>query len=422
MRRKSSLTSHLESDIIKRVRAEDGISRVELARSLDLAPSTAGTYVERLIKLGYLVEQEKATRDAGRPPVLLRLNPEGGAFIGVEFEARNIRAVAVDFTDRPQGNAYRPVDPGEDATAVMRKIEEAVEEVMPADRSHLLAIGVGVPGIIDPVRGVGISYKYIDHWRNVAVREQLAKRFHVPVYIEHSIRAMALAESWFGQGRGVRNFICIGVRSGVGVGMVLDGRLYRGEHFGAGIAGRWRCSISPETAAWYGAAPEAASAMELQEIASARSVPLAIQGALAAGEPSVLKRRRGEIPLTEVIEAARQRDGLTLRVVGQAARALGQAVGKLALITDPARVIMAGPFTQLGDIFLDPLREEAFRTIGDTGLAPVEIVNSTMGDFCGALGVAALALEEWKPTPSGEQNGTPAIRRRPRAAAATTRR
>jgi N-acetylglucosamine repressor len=415
MRRKSSLTSHLESDIIKRVRSHDGISRVALARSLDLAASTAGTYVERLIKLGYIVEEKKPTRDAGRPPVLLRLNPHGGAFIGVDFEARNIRAVAVDFKDQPQCNAFRPVEPGEDAVAVMRKIEDAVEEVMPADRSRLLALGVGVPGIIDPVRGVGLSYKYIDEWHNVGVRDQLRKKFGVPVFIEHNIRAMALAEAWFGQGRGVRNFICVGVRSGIGVGLVLNGRLYRGEHYNAGIAGRWRCSVAPETAAWYGTTRANAGSVELQEVASARSIPRVIQAALAAGELSVLKRRSGEIPLADVIEAACQRDALTLRVVGQAALAIGQAVGRLALLTDPARVIMAGPLTQLGDLFLRAVREEAVKTIGDTGFAAVEIVNSTMGDFGSALGAAALALEEWKPTPVVRANG-PALGRRRLAA------
>jgi len=423
MRRSSSLTSHLESDIIKRVRSEDGISRVELARSLNLAPSTAGTYVDRLIKLGFLVEQEKAARESGRPPVLLRLNPEGGVFIGVEFEARNIRAVAVDFADRPQRNSYRPVDEGENAAAVMRKIEEAVEEVMPAQKGLLLALGVGVPGIIDPVRGIGISYRYIDQWRNVAVRERLGKRFGVPIFMEHSIRTMALAESWFGQGRGLRNFICFGVRSGIGVGMVLDGRLYRGEHFNAGMAGRWRCSIRPDTAEWFGASARDASSVELQEVASARAIPRAVQAAIAAGESSVLKlkRKRGPIPLADIIEAARQRDSLTLRVLEQTAVAIGQAVGRLALLADPARIIMVGPLTQLGEIFLQPLRTEALRAVGETGLAPVEIVNSTMGDFCGALGAAALALEEWKPASTAHANGVAAPREPARKASRARR-
>ncbi len=425
MRRKSSLTSHLESDIIKRIRSGDGVSRVELGRSLHLAGSTIGTYVERLIKLGYIVEQEKVVRGFGRPPMLLRLNPGGGAFIGVEFEARTIRAVAVDFADRPLRNAFRPVDEDEDATSVMRKIEEAVDEVMPANRTTLLALGVGVPGIIDPVNGVGLSYKYIVNWRNVPLRARLSKRFGVPVFLESNIRAMALAESWFGQGRGRRNFICVAVRSGIGLGMVLDGRLYRGEHFNAGLMGRWVCALDPDIAGWFGASRDEAGAVELQEVASARSIARAIRAAIVAGESSLLQKVRGPIPLEDVIEAARQRDAVTLRVLEQAAAVLGRAIGKLALVTDVSLIIFAGPLTQLGDIFLDPVRENVARTVGDTGLKPVEVVNSSIGDFGGALGAAALALEEWKPKRAtlgaGQSTASPAPRRRRRAATSLAR-
>ena len=424
MRRKSSLTSHLESEIIKRIRSVDGISRVELGRSLHLAASTAGTYVERLIKLGYIVEQEKAVRGSGRPPVLLRLNPDGGAFIGVEFEARTIRAVAVDFADRPLRNAFRPVEEDEDATSVMRKIEDAVNEVMPTNRTKLLALGVGVPGIIDPVHGVGLSYKYIVNWRNVPLRDRLTKRFGVPVFLESNIRAMALAESWFGQGRGRRNFICVAVRSGIGLGMVLDGRLYRGDNFNAGLMGRWGCTLDPDIAGWFGAPRGDTGAVELQEVASARSIARAIRSAIFAGETSLLQKVRGPIPLKDVIEAARQRDAVTLRVLGQAAAVLGRAIGKLALVTDVALVIFAGPLTQLGDIFLDPVRENVARTVGETGLKPLEVVNSSIGDFGGALGAAALALEEWKPTPATltAGKGTATSDHSRRRSAATSRR
>lgn len=405
MRRKSTLTSHLEADIIKRVRASDGISRVELSRSLGLAPSTAGIYVERLIKQALIVEQEKASRNSGRPPVLLRLNPAGGAFIGVEFEARNIRAVAVDFADRPQRNAYRAIAEGESAPNVLQKIEEAVEEVMPARQNLLLAIGAGVPGIIDPNRGIGVSYKYIDRWNNVPIGERLQKKFKVPVFLENSIRSMALAEFWFGQGRGLRNFICLGIRSGIGTGIVLRGSLFRGEHFNAGLVGRWKCSISPGVAEWFGYRKAEAHSVELQEVASVRSIQMAIRKGISLGNRSVLERRRGDFPFAEVVTAAQQRDALTLRVLGEAAGAIGQAVARLALLVDPARVILAGPLTLLGDIFLQPVRRSVHETMGAPDIKEVEIVASTMGDYCGALGAAALALQEWKPAGEAKTKG-----------------
>src|SRR6202790_1687652 len=89
----------IESEILKQVRAHPGISRIALARRLQIAPSTVGNYIGRLITEGFLVESEKADHDAGRPPTAIRLNSEGGQFIGVDFEARNIMAMAVDFSD-----------------------------------------------------------------------------------------------------------------------------------------------------------------------------------------------------------------------------------------------------------------------------------------------------------------------------------
>lgn len=371
---------------------------MELSRALGLAPSTAGIYVERLIKQNFIVEQEKASGNSGRPPVLLRLNPEGGCFIGVEFEARNIRAVAVDFADKPQRNAYRAIAEGESAQSVVQKIEDAVEEVMPPSQKLLLAIGAGVPGIIDPVQGLGVAYKYIDRWKNIPLRERLQKRFKVPVFLENSIRSMALAESWFGQGRGLKHFICFGVRSGIGAGMVLNGSLYRGGHFNAGLVGRWRCTISPGKAAWFGYTKSEAGSAELQEVASVRSIQKAILKAISMGETTVLKKVKNELTFHDVVAAAQQRDALTLQVLEEAASAIGQAIGRLNLAVDPSKVIIAGPLTHLGDIFLQMLRDAVHASVGDARVSEVEVVNSTMGDYGGALGAAALALEEWKPS------------------------
>ncbi len=230
--------SDLESEILKRVRAAEGISRVELARKLRLAPSTAGIYVERLIKEGYLEESDKATRDNGRPPVLVRLNPERGEFVGVDFEARNIMAVAVDFSDKPLRNAHLQIAESDSAEQVTRKIEQAIRKVMPPDENQLLAIGVGVPGLVDSAKGVALHYEYISQWKNVPLAAALRKKFGVPVFIENAIRTMALAELWFGQGLGVGDFLCIGIRSGIAAGMVLDGRLYSGGMHAAGELGR----------------------------------------------------------------------------------------------------------------------------------------------------------------------------------------
>jgi glucokinase len=399
MRRNSVQTSDLESDILKNVRAADGISRVELARALGLAPSTAGIYVERLIKEGFLEETTKAERDTGRPPMLLRLNAEGGEFVGVDFEARDIRSVAVDFSDKPLRNAQAAIGPDDSIDTVLRKLEQTIAKVLPRDPKRLLALGVGVPGLVNSKEGIALHYKYIANWKNVPLAERLAKKFGVPVYLENNVRSMALAELWFGQGLGMDDFICVGIRSGIGAGMVLDGRLYCGASHDAGEFGRWRCPpLGGKGAAWFetGAA-RSPLGPELQEVASVRALQRALQRALGAGQKSVLKGRPFPISPGDMLEALQQRDRMIALIVGEAARCLGWAIGHLSLVIDPQKIILAGPLTLLGDAMLQPLRETTESIVALSDSRMPEIVNSTMGEFSGALGAAALALHEWKP-------------------------
>lgn len=327
------------------------------------------------------------------------MNPDGGEFIGVDFEARNILAVAVDFSDRPLRNAHKVIEESDTVPQIIAKIESVINELLPPGHGRLLAIGVGVPGIVDSSRGVAVQYKYIANWQNVPLGAHLAKRFGVPVFLENNVRSMALAELWFGQGKGVRDFICVGVRSGIGVGIVLNGQIYRGARFGAGELGRWRAAQDSEgDVVWYSAAGDKlAGGLELQDIASARAILNALRAAIQQGKRTVLKEDAKRLTLQDVSLAAQQRDALTLKILTQTAKVLGSAIGHLILILNPSRVMLAGPLTLLGATFLEPLKVEIRRRLELSGLNIPEIVNSNMGEFSGALGAAALALHEWKP-------------------------
>jgi len=399
MKLTSEQVANIESEILKQVRAQPGISRIALSRKLQLAPSTVGNYVGRLITEGFLAESAPAGFEPGRPPTALRLDPDGGQFIGVDFEARNIMAMAVDFSDRPVKQAHKIIRESDTVAQIIEKIEQAIAEVLPDNKSRFLAIGVGVPGFVDPVKGIAIHYKYLNNWRNVALAEPLAKRFGVPVYLENNVRSMALAEMWFGQGKGVENFLCIGIRSGIGAGIVAGGQQLRGTDYRAGEIGRWRCPWPRRTAARFfrGGGASAAADVELQEVASVRAIVEALERARDAKEKSLLTSQTEPLTFADVQRAARQRDRLTLQVIEFAAEILGWAVADLALALNPSRIILAGPLTVLGDTLLSPLRARAEEILGSSGAGVPRIVNSTMGEFSGALGAAALAVHEWKP-------------------------
>ena len=407
MRRNALQTSDLESTILKHVRNTDGISRVELARGLGLSPSTSGIYVERLIEKGFLKETEKLARDAGRPPMQLSLDSCGGEFIGIDFEARNILAAAVDFSNTPLRNAHTQISPADTPATIVKKIEDMIDRMLSPDGKRPLAIGIGVPGLVNAKEGVAVRYKYIANWENVPLTGRLSKKYGLPVFLENSVRSMALAELWFGQGFGLTDFICVGARSGIGAGLVLGGQLYRGAFNDAGEFGRWRYfTLSKRTAPWF-VTPDSMTnlGVELQEIASVRAILRAFQTAIAAGEKTILRDNPTPLVMQDIQRAIQQRDPLAVLIVEEVARSLGRGIAQLSLVVDPQKIILAGPLTMLGEALLTPMRSHIKAILDMTETRMPEVTGSTMGEFSGALGAAALALHEWKPELATEKPG-----------------
>jgi glucokinase len=391
--------ANLESDILKHVRGHPGVSRVALAREMGISPSTAGNYVARLCTEGFLIESKSPMTDAGRPPTALRLNSEGGQFIGVDFEAHNIMAMAIDFSDTPVKHVHKVIEDSDSVAQIIKKIEQAITEVQPENPDQLLAIGVGVPGLVDAANGIALHYKHINQWRNVALAAPLAEKFKVPVFLENCVRSMALAEMWFGQGRSEENFLCIGVRTGIGAGVVAGGRLQRGAAHHAGEIGRWRFPWPASRPIRYFVDGEESKEgdAELEDIASVRAILEALERARQSREKSTLLPRTGQLTFADVVRAAQQRDAMTVQIIEVAADALGRAVSQLIFVLDPSRVILAGPLTLLGGTLLNPLRAKVESILKASDANMPLILNSTMGEYNGALGAAALAVHEWKP-------------------------
>jgi N-acetylglucosamine repressor len=381
---KQEMIAGQHADLLRHIRAREGLSRVELARTLNLAPSTVGIYVDYLFEEGFLFEGKPAEREFGRPPTILGLNPRGGRFIGVDFEARNVMAVAVDFSQRPLKQFHDTLSGAEPVENILRKIEHAIDTVSAGDDRKVLGIGIGVPGVIDPVKGIGLSYKHIKGWENVPLVSRLSERFGVPVFVENTIRTMALAELWFGQGRGLRNFICLGMRSGLGAGIIIDGQVYHGADNRAGEIGDWPCVLEGPNAT--AGSPSPTFFTRLEDIASFQW--LRRQLALAA-------KVETEMPIEALVQAATAGDKVVLAFLDQVARAFGPVLNQLNCAFNPERIILAGAITAFGDLFQQRL-EHSLRAFAPPA-GPPQVVHSHLGPFNGAIGAAALAVHEWKP-------------------------
>ena len=237
---KQRAVAALESALIQRVRFTDGLSRIELARKMRLAPSTIGLYVDRLIADGVFREGQKGRSIAGRPPTILELNPHVGEFVGVDFEARQVSATAIDFSQDLLRKRRDKIQLSDSADDVIEKIRRAISNVTGRE-APVVGNRRRRAGHRRQCRGVAVHYEFIRGWREIPLADRLAQAFGVPVYLENNIRAMALAERWFGGAREVENFVCLGIRSGIGAGVVIDGKLHCGSGNMAGEIGGWPC-------------------------------------------------------------------------------------------------------------------------------------------------------------------------------------
>jgi N-acetylglucosamine repressor len=388
MKTKKSVVAALESSLVTRLRFGAAMSRVALARALDVAPSTVGLYVDRLIESGFIREGHKARGRSGRPSITLELNPSAGQFVGVDFEARQLSAIAVDFSQNTLKRRQTTIAASDDASSVVLKIKDAIDAVA-VHRRPLLGVGVAVPGAVDGERGVALHYNFIRNWQNVPLRAELSRHFRAPIHLENNIRAMALAERWFGQARQTDNFVCLGIRSGVGAGIVMRGELLRGTNNLAGEIGGWH---RPHDAA----AADGPETLEHQ--ASVRAILQRIAKKARLGAKTSLRFEHDRaLEFSDVLAGARNGDRVVLSVLADAARAIGQTISQLNLLLNPEQVVIAGPLAELEDTFLEPIREVVASLTPPLHAQPPRIIASQLGEFGGALGAAAMAVNLWTP-------------------------
>jgi predicted NBD/HSP70 family sugar kinase len=393
--RKPHAIADLESAMVRLVRARGTISRRDLARELKLVASTAGIYADRLIQRGYFIESKATTKGLGRPPVLIELNPRRGRFVGVDFDAREIMAVTVDFAQRPLEQLRRTIPSRATTADVLSTIEESIRDLIGPRRSDVLGIGLGIPGPVDAERGVALRYKFISDWHDVEIRRRIAGAFKVPVFVENNLRSIAVGELWCGAGRGLRDLVCLGVRSGIGTGIISGGKLISGANNLAGEIGRWVCPEDilpppqPATASQPGAHPRT-----IEDTASLTAMLEEAADRLTRGESSTLGGPGDRPTIGAMVQAAIAADFLALSIIERSAFTHAWIIHQLALLLDPERVVIAGPLTDAG-VYLGALQHAIARLAGPH--LGARVVRSTLGTLAGARGAAALAFHHWRP-------------------------
>jgi len=361
---------------VLQVRSGRATSRTTLAKALGISPSTTGLYVDHLIAEKYLNESGLNQGPMGRPRRILSTQAEAGWFAGVEFNAQRIQAVGVDFSGGLKTTVELLLPAEVVADQVIKSILTCVARLAATMQGPLLSVGLGVPGLVDAQAGLGLYYAFIPDWQQVPVVEKIGSKLKVPVILQNNLRAIALAERWFGIGHGLSDYVILGPRSGFGIAMVQDGRVIEGAHHAAGEVGRWP---------W----PLMGGAGGSQELHHALNAP-ATWRRLAGVDG------RAKLPedLRAGLAAVADSEGLEWNAV---CADFARVIGLLQMIIDTGVFILHGPLTMLGERFCHSISAtacELMPALRGTGLT---VVPSKLGDNAGALGAASLAMEAWSP-------------------------
>ncbi len=229
--------------ILNRIFREGRCSRFYLARRLNINASTIGNYVEDFLQQGILLEDHARPTRRGRSPVPMWLNPDYGRFLGVDFEALRVRTVLTDFAGGIVAQKEVALRAGLSRHTVLKIVLDAAKETAwQAGALRVFAVGIAAPGLLDSREGRIVRYALLPDFQDVPLLEELRPHFDCPVFVEENIRALTLAEMLRGAGRGRRNFLCVAARSGIGMGIVIDGRIYTGN---GGLAGKLGRTVFP---------------------------------------------------------------------------------------------------------------------------------------------------------------------------------
>jgi glucokinase len=305
--------------------------------------------------------------------------------LGIDVGGTKMATGVVDAAGRVAGYVEVPTPAG-DAETIFAALRAAIartltDAVLPAGRVDGIGVGCGGPmvypgGLVSPLN--------IPGWRDFPLRDRLVTAYGCPVVVDNDAKALALGEYWRGAGQGARHLLGMVVSTGVGGGIVVDGRLVHGAHGNAGHIGHVIVAASGPRCAC--GAPGC-----LEAIASGPSIARAAQRALRRGRASALA---GQRPLTAaaVAAAAQAGDRLANALFARAGRALGRGIASAAALLDLDRVVVGGGVSQAGSLLFDPLRAELARSGRLSFTRALSVVPAGLGRPAGVIGGAALLL------------------------------
>jgi predicted NBD/HSP70 family sugar kinase len=382
--------SWLKNMIVKRLYFDKAMSCAELSELFDKSIPSIAKAINELIKEGFVVEQGYAPSSGGRRPLMYAINANAMFIIAVAMDQLSARIQLVDLHNNPVA----------EMAAVELKLynnENALPELITrlndyVDKSgipknKIAGIGIGMPGFINATEG--INYTYLDAG-GISLSEYITKATSINTYIDNDSSLIALAEQKFGIARSQQEVMVINLGWGIGLGMIIDGKIFRGYN---GFAGE----LSHIPLSENGALCTCGKRGCLEAEASMLVVAQKAEEGIKQGRVTSLKPHNGQSKLMgdSLMDAANQGDQFALELLSDSGYKIGKALAILIHIMNPAKIVLSGRGAKVGKILLAPIQQALHKYCIPRLSSGTELLISSLGFDAELIGAAVLVMENF---------------------------
>jgi glucokinase len=313
--------------------------------------------------------------------------------IGVDLGGSKINVALISYHGKIKKHIKVPTNADQGKDVTISRIKCVIHEIVNQSGlgiESIFGIGIGAPGPLDFQKGVIHFAPNLAGWKEVHLRQIIAKEFNLPVILENDANAAAWGEKYFGAAKGVNDLVCLTLGTGIGGGLIFNGKIYHGKNNVAGEIGHMivnkngpRCGCGN-----FGCLEAYSSATGIKNRIFRR-----INESNIDDNNFFYQKDLGKISLAKIFELARQGNPMVKDIVEDALEYLGIGITTLVNLLNPEMIVLVGGITNEGDKLLNPLKEIVFHRALKSNLKDLKIVIGQLGEYAGVVGSAALL---WK--------------------------
>ena len=308
--------------------------------------------------------------------------------IGVDVGGTNVKIALVDKEGSIIYSNTTPTRTEMGYEYTISNIKQAIVDLMKetkTDKNSIEGIGFGFPGQIDCDAGIVRVSPNIPGWINVPIAQIIEKEFEIPTKVDNDVRCAALGELAFGAGKGCKNLVCITVGTGIGSGLIINGKLVRGADNAAGEIGHIKLQMHDGPICGCG------DSGCLEAFASGPSIVAMAQEYILGGKSTKYRELANpEITPYVVAEAAKQGDKVALKIFERMGKYIGIGLANVVNLLNPEKIVIGGGVADAGDILFEPLIATLKKRAMPIQAKSVSVVPAQLGNAAGVIGASLL--------------------------------